>query len=142
MGHIVSLVLPDQLSRMMCPKTRPTFKIKQDVVKDSLFQERLRDSMENWTEIKSYGLDVVPWWDLIVKPGVKQLAIQRSKEMNKLKRGEINLLFLRHAYLTRKIQQGQTERMGELRAVHGLIDQWFCKESERIKHQSKVDEFQ
>ena len=62
---------------------------------------------------KAYGLDVIPRWELIVKPGVKQLAIQRSKELNKDKRGELNLLFLRQAYLTRKIQLGSNERLGE-----------------------------
>ena len=81
----------------------PSYKIKQDVVNDSIFQERLKDSMDHWLEVKSFGLNVIPWWEIVVKPGVKQLAIQRSKEMNKTKRGEINLLFLRQDYLTKKI---------------------------------------
>ena len=70
--------------------------------------------MQNWVEIKSFGLDVIPWWGLTVKPGVKQLAIQCSKKMNKDKRGELNLLFICQAYLTRKIQLGYTERLCEL----------------------------
>ena len=85
MAHIVSIEVPDQLARILCPKSRPCYKIKQDVVQDQIFQERLEDSMESWQEIKSFGLDVVPWWELIVKPGVRQLAMQRSKEMNKVK---------------------------------------------------------
>ena len=71
--------------------------------------------MANWLDIKSFGLDVIPWWEIIVKPGVKQLAIQHSKEINKDKRGEINLLFLRQSYLARKLQ------LGELKGVQGLI---------------------
>ena len=103
MAHIVSIILPDQLCRILSPKSRPSYKIKQDVVIDSIFQERLKDSMDHWLEVKSFGLNVIPWWEIVVKPGVKQLAIQRSKEMNKTKRGEINLLFLRQDYLTKKI---------------------------------------
>ena len=73
--------------------------------------------MDHWLEIKSFGLNVIPWWEIIVKPGVKQLAIQRSKEINKTRRGEINLLFLRQSYLTKKLQQGDTGRLAELRGV-------------------------
>ena len=142
MAHIVSIILPEQLARILCPKTRPSYKIKQEVVQDSVFQERLKDSMESWEKVKSFGLDVIQWWELIVKPGVKQLTIQRSKEINKVRRGEINLLFLRQAYLTRKLQQGETRRLSELRAVQGLIQQWYCRENEKIKHQSRVSEFQ
>ena len=98
--------------------------------------------MDHWLEIKSFGLNVIPWWEIVVKPGVKQLAIQRSKEINKTKRGEINLLFLRQAYLTRKIQQGDTGKLSELWGVQGLIEQWYSRENDRVKHQSRVSEFQ
>ena len=43
-------------------------------------------------------------WELIVKPGVKKIAMDRSKEINKDKRGVLNLLLLRQAYLIKKIQ--------------------------------------
>ena len=142
MAHIVSIFLPDQLCRILSPKSRPSYKIKQDVVNDSIFQERLKDSMDHWLEVKSFGLNVIPWWEIVVKPGVKQLAIQRSKEINKTKRGEINLLFLRQAYLTKKIQQCDTGKLSELWAVHGLIEQWYSRETDRVKHQSRVSEFQ
>ena len=142
MAHVVSIILPEQMSRKLCPKSRPSYKIKAEIVKDSIFKERLRDSMANWLDIKSFGLDVIPWWEIIVKPGVKQLAIQRSKEINKDKRGEINLLFLRQSYLTKKLQMGDRGILGELRAVQGLIERWYCKENDRVKHQSRVAEFQ
>ena len=98
--------------------------------------------MDHWLEVKSFGLNVIPWWEIVVKPGVKQLAIQRSKEMNKTKRGEINLLFLRQAYLTKKIQQRDTGKLSELWAVHGLIEQWYSRETDRVKHQSRVSKSQ
>ena len=79
MAHIVTIFLPDHLNRILSPKSHPNYKIKAEIVKDQIFQERLKDSMANWLEIKSFGLDVIPWWEIIVKPGVKQLAIQCSK---------------------------------------------------------------
>ena len=46
------------------------------------------------------------WWEYTVKPGIKKLAIDRGKEINKDKRSELNLILLRQGYLTRKVQRG------------------------------------
>ena len=103
MSHIITISLPDPLNVVLSPKTRPLFKVKPEVAKDHLFHERLKESMEGWLEVKALGLNVIPWWEMMVKPGVKKLAIQRSKEINQERRSEINLFLLRQAYLTRKL---------------------------------------
>ena len=87
--------------------------------------------MLNWQEVNDLGLDVLTWWELLVKPGIKKLAIQRSKEMNREMRGERNLRLLRQAYLTRHLQQGQLRKLGELRAVQTEIERWFERESDK-----------
>ena len=56
--------------------------------------------MAEWNEVKELGLQVMQWWDILVKPEIKKLAIQRSNEINREKRGEINFLLLRQAYLS------------------------------------------
>ena len=38
---------------------------------------------------------ILQWWEMLVKPGIKRLCIQRSKELGKAKREELNLLLLR-----------------------------------------------
>ena len=53
--------------------------------------------MLDWQEVNDLGLDILSWWEIMVKPGIKKLAIQRSKELNREKRGEQNLLLLRQA---------------------------------------------
>ena len=59
--------------------------------------------MTDWKEVKDLGQDVLTWWEIVVKPGVKKLAVQRSKELNShTKKGEINLLLIQQAYLARK----------------------------------------
>ena len=78
----------------------------------------------------------------MVKPGIRKLAIQRSKEINTERREELNLLLLRQVYLTRKLQLGQQHRLGELIAVHLLIERWYSRECEKVQHQARVDEFQ
>ena len=82
------------------------------------------------------------WWEKVVKPGVKKLGLQRSKEINKEKREALNLLLLRQVYLTMKVQQGLSNYLSELKTVHILIEQWYSKESEKVQHQARVKEFQ
>ena len=80
----------------------------------------------------------------MVKPGIKQLAIQRSKEINHNRRSEINLYLLRQAYLTKKLQgTGRSSSvLTELRIIQRQIERWYCQESEKIQAQSRIDEYQ
>ena len=71
---------------------------------------------------------------------MKKLAILRSKEINKEKKGELNLLLLRQAYLARKLQGGAFGQFAELRCVQVQIEAWYQKESEKILLQSRSDE--
>ena len=84
------------------PHARPLFKITPEVIKDSTFQSWLKDSLVCWKQIKDRGLGILKWWDIVVKPGIKKLAIQRSKEITKDQRGALNLLFLRQIYFEKK----------------------------------------
>ena len=97
---------------MTSPKCKPVYKISPDVVNDTEFKERLKKSMEGWQEVRERKLDIMPWWELMVKPGIRRLGINRSKELKKERRGELNLLMLRQAYLTTKLQAGELGKLG------------------------------
>ena len=140
MAYIVTLSLPDSMARILSPRSRPLFKIKPEVIRDKIFQERLEASMMDWQEVKDLGLNILTWWEIMVKPGIKKLALNRGKEMNREKRGELNLLLLRQAYLARKLQLGRTDLLGELRSVQTLIEEWYEKESKKVILQSRSDE--
>ena len=101
LSYVVSFSLPSPMARILSPRSRPLFKVKPDVIKDQVFQDRLSESMLDWQEVYELGLDILTWWELVAKPGIRKLALQRSKEMNRERRGELNLLLLRQAYLTR-----------------------------------------
>ena len=98
--------------------------------------------MDIWQNVRSFGLHVLPWWENLVKPGVRKLAQKRSRELNRINKEELNLLRLRQIYLNRKIVMGDTWRLGELKSVHTSIEQWYHKESSKIKYQSQADEHQ
>ena len=139
MGYVVKLSLPANSARILSPRSRPLFKVRPEVIHDKLFQENLRDSMADWKEVKELGLDILVWWELIVKPGIKKLAIHRSKELNREKHGQLNLLLLRQAYLANKLMQGDFSQYTELRCVQVDIEAWYQQESEKVILQSRSD---
>mgnify|MGYP001244285468 CR=1 FL=1 len=67
---------------------------------------------------------------------------QTSHHSISLLREELNLFLLRQMYLVKKLQQGQRNKLGELKTVNLLIEKWYLKESEKVQHQSCIREFQ
>ena len=141
-GLVVQYEVPDLLSRAFCPKTRHSFRLRAEIIKDPVFKERLCESMISWQTVRSFGLDIIQWWEKVVKPGIRKLGLQRSKEVNKAKHEYLNLLILRQCYHTKKVQLGMTEHLSKLKTVHLLIEQYYSRESEKIQHQARVKEFQ
>ena len=68
---MVTIELPDPFGRLLCPHAHPAFRIKAEVVKDQTFQQQLSEAMVTWQSVRSFGLDVLQWWENLVKPGVK-----------------------------------------------------------------------
>ena len=98
--------------------------------------------MNTWKEVRSHGVDILIWWEKLVKPGIRKLALERGKELKKERKSHLNLLLIRQAYLTRKIQQGVLSRITELRVVQIQIEEWYKKECEKIALQSRTDDVQ
>ena len=140
MGLIVRIKLPGEFSRLSSPKNKPQFKATPDVIRDPLFIESLREQMTEWIKIKDSGVDIMLWWELLVKPGMKKLLINRGKELKQEKTGSLNLLLLRQGYLVRKIQSGAMDRLKELKQVQLQIEQWHAMECEKVKLQSRSEE--
>ena len=80
--------------------------MKPEVIKDTQFQQNLAEAMVDWKMVMEQGLGVLEWWELVVKPGVRKLAMKTNKEINWERRGELNVLMLRQSYLARKMQCG------------------------------------
>ena len=86
LGLKLSYILPAKLDRCLTPQTKPSYKIPPSVVSDDLFQTRLVESMTVWLQVKEQGADLLMWWQLIVKKGVKLLAQVRGREIIKIKK--------------------------------------------------------
>ena len=146
LAHTVTVQVPDPLVRMLCPRSRPQFKIREEVARDKEFKGRVKQSMEEWEQICKEGLPIMSWWEMIVKPGVRRIAMERSKEINRERRSQLNLLLLQQAYLLRKMQHSNilawNTWQADLVHVQDKIQAWYSKVAEKVKHQSHVDEFQ
>ena len=142
LSHIVTVKLPATLSKAVSPKSRLLFKTRPEIVKDPIFKARLSQSMEEWNQVKQFGVPVLTWWEVLVKPGLRKLAIERTKELNKERRKYLNLLMLRQTYLCRKVRGGEAANLVHLREIQLKIEDWFTQEVEKIKHQSRVDDIQ
>ena len=141
-GLVVQVLLPDPLGKILCPIGRPSFRLKGDVIGDTIFQDSLREAMLGWRRIQSFGMETLQWWEVVVKPGIRKLAGIRAKEMSKDKKSELNLLLVRQAYLNKKVKLGHLQKLGDLKAVHHQIQHWYQRACEKIKDQSRPLEFQ
>ena len=60
--------------------------------------------MQEWLNIRAFGMETLQWWELVVKPGIRNLGKLRGKQMSKDSRAELNLLLFRQAYLNKKVK--------------------------------------
>ena len=120
-GLVVTISLPDPLSKIICPKGAQSFRLRDEVILDSQFQQNLSEAMVGWSNVKQYGMDTLPWWELVVKPGVRRLGRQMLKDS----RAELNLVLIRQAYLNKKVRLDMTSKLTELKTVHSLIQKWY-----------------
>ena len=98
--------------------------------------------MVGWQQVKDRGLAILPWWEIVVKPGIRRLAITRSKELNKQKRSELNCLQIKQSYYTRELQAGKVDRLGVLNDIKARIGEWYERESSKVILQSRVEDVQ
>ena len=80
------------------------------------------------------------WWEYLVKDGIKQLALTRSKELKKQKMGRLNVLKLRQVNLTNKVNNMQIKHLAELKLVNLLISEWYKNESAAINLLSRSND--
>ena len=58
-------------------------------------------------------MDTLLWWEVVVKPGIRKLAMVRGKELNRDRKESLNLLLVRQAYLNKKVKLGNLDKLGQ-----------------------------
>ena len=76
----------------------------------------------------------------MVKPGIRKLAINQSREQNKSRRDKLNFLNLLLLHLSLKMKNGDKTVWSKIKETQVLINTWFVEEAEKIKLQSGIDD--
>ena len=124
--------VPSRLSHMVAPQARPHFKIPPEIVNDEVFAESITKAVAGWLQVKEAGVNLISWWQLMVKPGIRNLAKARTTELKKQRRSALNLLCVRQAYLGGKVRGGDFSSLGQLAEVNLRICKWYEEESQKI----------
>ena len=74
------------------------------ILTDPIFKERIKENMIMWERVRAFQTDES--YGSLVKSGIKRIALERNRELNKEKREKLNLLILQQTYLTSKLQNG------------------------------------
>ena len=131
-AHIVTVKLPDNMGHSISPRSRPFFKVSSEIVMDDVFRAWLQREMIGWLEVKQRGLAVLSWCEIIVKPGIRRLAITRSKGLKKIKRSRLNCMLMKQSFFTRELQAGNWEHLWQLRQVQADLQNWYENESRKV----------
>ena len=102
-AYLLKITLPN-LENFLSPESRPLFKTSPEIVHDKIFKESLSREMGEWRQVRDRGLPIMQWWEIIVKPGIRKLAIQRGKELNKAKKSALNLMLLKQSFHMKELQ--------------------------------------
>ena len=94
LSFLVKITVPE-IDKILPPQCRPHFKTSPEVIMDKVFRDRLVMELVSWQQVRERGLAIMLWWEYIVKPGIRKLAIQRSKELNQEKRSRMNYLLFK-----------------------------------------------
>ena len=132
--------VPSKLSHMVAPQARPHFKIPPEIVDDEIFAETLSKAAAGWRQVREEGVNILTWWQYMVKPGIRHLAKVRSVELKKHRRSVLNLLCVRQAYLGRKVRGGDISTLSQLAEVNMRIQKWYEEESQRIILLSRAED--
>ena len=120
------------------------YKIKHFVIEDDIFQNNVRNSFPEWIILKD-GLSPTFWWENIVKPGIKSIALSREKEINEKRRRKLAALQLRLSYHLRNLKKSApadfVECVCKLENVKAEMKLFYQERAKIILMQNKAEVF-
>ena len=79
-----TMTMPD-IDKIKNPKSRPRFRLTNEVLEESQFRDALREGMTIWKRIRGFGDKddgpaTLSWWERLVKPEIKRIGINRARK--------------------------------------------------------------
>ena len=143
LAHVITFNTPTIKSKSES-RRKSLYKIKHHVVEDDLFQKSVRTSFQEWLILKD-GVTPTFWWENVVKPGIKSLAISREKEINMQRRRKLAALQLRLSYHLRNLKKcapgNFVEYISKLDNVKSEMQSFYQERAKIILIQNRAEVF-
>ena len=145
LAHVVSFQSPSELYQKENPRKRSIYKIKHWLVKDATFQERIRSEFEHWMEMKEH-FSAIYFWEEVVKPGIRKVAIQREREINQEKMQELQALQLKLDFYLSELKNSDSKNYSERLSNYDLakknLNDFYQKRAKVILYQNRSEIFE
>ena len=90
--------------------------------------------MIEWKAIRvRYNHEVLDWWEGLVKPSIRKIAIDFTRTMKKDNKEYLNCLYLKQTYFHNKIIEGNKEAHLKYKTVNMEITDWFKDEAKQLQ---------
>ena len=143
LAHVITLDT-STLKNQNNKRKKSLYKVKHFIIEDHIFQNKVRDSFLEWLVLKD-GLSPTFWWENIVKPGIKDIALSREKEINEQRRRKIAALQLRLTYHLRALKkcapQDFVQCVSKLENVKAEMKSFYHERAKIILMQNKSEVF-
>ena len=143
LAHVVTFSTPT-IQKLNNSKRKSVYKIKHHIIDDDIFQQNIKSEFQAWVALKD-GLSPTFWWENVVKPGIKEQALTREKEINKERRRKIAALQLRLSYHLRNLKKCSSEQFVEcvskLENVKAEMQSFYQKRAKIILMQNRAEIF-
>ena len=134
---ILSFELPAHLEKSISLRSIQLFKIKLCVLKDQIFQERLKVCMDFWTCVADYNTCILEVWEWLIKPGICKLAKDWQREIQDQHLCILQMLFVKQSLYTSQLQTGNMSVLPLLCHTQLEIEEHYRVESEKDHPPSK-----
>ena len=96
--------------------------------------------MNTYNEILENGVNVLLWWESLVKPGIIEIAIQRKRKIKENSMQCINLLNMLQGQYTSNLLKGIEGSYENLIKINQEIQEWYQLKCQIAVQQFKHDE--
>ena len=143
LAHVITLDT-SSIKSLNNHRKRSLYKIKHFVIEDVIFQSNVRNSFQEWLILKD-GLSPTFWWENIVKPGIKYIALSREKEINRQRRRKLAALQLRLSFHLKTLKKCAPEDfvkcLTKLESVKAEMKLFYQERAKIILMQNRAEVF-
>ena len=94
----------------------------------------MKNSLKQWENLRSkYNHNILDWWEYLVKPKIRDIAIFHSREINKSKTGHLNLLILKQLHFSKMVRLGNQDFEVQLKSTNVDIKNYFEEEAKSLQ---------